>query len=185
MEISSMDAKVMTRPAKPDHVPDHLFWDHDLDEFVHEQGGDPFLAVSPFYEGPPVFYASSVGREQGWVIARFAEQEEAFIDFEHFSVYGRESENRPFEFGGLRLIPNGFDPPVQRAYRRILEPLFTPKSVKQREEEIRRVCRDLLSRIENQDGADFKKDFARYFPTSIFLGIMGMPMDRFEQFMEW
>jgi len=179
-----MEAAVEIRMEKPDHVPDSLFWDHDYHEYAHELP-NPFEAVCRLHDGPDIIFARNVSRRPAWIFTRHADQQEVFVNHENFSVWSDDPATRPFEFGGIRLNPNAYDPPEQRLYRRILEPRLTPSAVKKMGGDIRELCRDLMKRLDGRKGADFINDFARYFPTTFFMKLVGMPLDRFDQFMEW
>lgn len=182
--FTSMNAATDIIPAKPDHVPEALFWDHDFIEFAHELA-NPFEAICRLHDGPDIIYARNVSRRPAWIFTRYADQQEVFVNHENFSVWSEDPARRPFEFGGIRLNPNAYDPPQQRSYRRILEPRLTPSAVKKLEGEIRQLCRNLMKPLEGRKGCDFIGDFARFFPTTFFMNLVGMPLDRFEQFMEW
>ncbi len=42
---------------------------------------------------------------------------------------------------------------------------------------------EIASRSDNQ--VDFMREFAQVFPATIFLELMGMPVEELDQFMEW
>jgi len=180
-----MNEAIAHSRTRPDHVPDELYWDRSLMEFARELA-DPYKAMSRLHEGPDIIYAREISRKPGWLITRAADMAEAFVDYDSFSCYSDDSEAQPFNVGGgARLVPNSYDPPEHRVYRRVLDPLFTPSAVKKYENDIRQLCRELMTPFEGAGGCDFVWDFARYFPTTFFLRLMGMPHDKFEQFMAW
>ena len=85
-EVSMMIASTFS--GFPDHVPPDLRWDHSLRDFARELD-DPFLAVCRLHDGPDIFYARDMSQERpGWVITRHALQQEAFLDYEHFTSQG-------------------------------------------------------------------------------------------------
>lgn len=86
---------------------------------------------------------------------------------------------------GYRLIPEMLDPPEHTKWRRLLGPFFAPGRVSGREPAIRRRCTDLIDSVKDAGGCDFMTDFARQYPTTIFLEIMGLPADELDRFMAW
>ncbi len=173
------------RPAfAPDHVPDELIWDHSLAEFNSELD-DPFMAAARLLEGPEVFWArDAVQGRSGWVIARHALLQEAFIDWQHFSSEG--GMDLTLMLGvDWNLNPVNIDPPRHTAYRKVLTPFFTPKEVSHMEAAVHETCDRLIAKFEDRGSCDFVGEFAIPFPTYIFLTLMGMPIDMAPQFFAW
>lgn len=46
-------------------------------------------------------------------------------------------------------------------------------------------CADLVESLADRGSCDFVADFARRYPTLIFLELMGLPTDRLETFLDW
>ncbi len=82
-------------------------------------------------------------------------------------------------------IPEMLDPPVHTTWRRLLGTEFGPKAIAAREPEIRRIAADLIDRLRPAGGADVLDEFARRFPTLIFMRLMGLPEEDLDQFLEW
>ena len=182
-ELASTPAPV------PAHIPPELYWDHSLAEF-NNQLDDPFIAASRLLEGPPLFWAREAGHgRSGWVIARHALLQEAFMDWQHFSSEG--GMDLTLMMGvDWNLNPVNIDPPKHTGYRKVLLPMFTPKSVNHMEAAVRETCDMLIAKVaesaENGRGTcDFVSEFAMPFPTYIFLSLMGMPIDMAGQFFQW
>jgi cytochrome P450 len=174
----------VTASKVPAHVPPELVWDRNLEQFQSELG-DPFLAASRLHDGPDIFWATKLphGRS-GWVITRQALQQEAFVDTVHFSSKGGsgigELLGQPFD-----LIPVEIDPPLHTAYRRILNPYFTPVAVKKLDGSVRETCDTLISRFEDRGGCELISEFAVPFPSYVFLALVGLPAEEAPQFLKW
>jgi len=84
-----------------------------------------------------------------------------------------------------RLIPEQLDPPEHTKWRQLLAGYFAPRRIETMAEAQRSYCVELIERLSGAGGCDFVSDFARLFPTSIFLRLLGLPMADFEKFMEW
>jgi len=173
-----------TKTSVPDHVPPELVWDHSLDKFNMELD-DPFLAGCRLHEGPDIIWATEASHGQpGWVITRHDLIEEAFLDYEHFSSQ-RGSNVDAVMGSAMRMLPTEVDPPEHRFYRRILTPYFTPSAISALDDKVRETCDGLIAKFADKGGCEFISDFARIYPNSIFLSLMGMPVEMLPQFLEW
>jgi len=105
-----------------------------------------------------------------------------------FQDYTRFTTSFDYAAGGnmaRRMLPLELDPPDHNKYRSLLTPLFSPKAIDRLEASIRATCDELLDRIIERGECDFVKDFARTLPGTVFIELMGLPMDRREEFFEW
>jgi cytochrome P450 len=84
-----------------------------------------------------------------------------------------------------RWIPEELDPPEHTKYRQLLNPLFSPGRVAALEPTIRAFCIELIENIEQQGRCDLLADFARLFPTTIFMRLMGLPVEEADQLLRW
>jgi cytochrome P450 len=83
------------------------------------------------------------------------------------------------------MIPSEFDPPKHTKYRTQINPFFSPTRVAQMEPVIRSVCRELLEELAPLGRADVITDFALRFPTSVFMGMLGVPVDDLDTLISW
>jgi len=86
--------------------------------------------------------------------------------------------------GNIRpLIPLNVDPPNHSKYRKLLDPLFAPRRMDEREKDItERVNRFIDGFIERGE-CNFSEEFAELFPSSVFLGMMGLPEEDLRMFL--
>jgi cytochrome P450 len=84
-----------------------------------------------------------------------------------------------------KWIPLMLDPPEHSVWRRLLSEYFSPGRVKTLEDEQRSFAVQLIEKFRTDGRCDFYRDFAAIFPTTIFLQIMGLPIDRLPHFMVW
>jgi cytochrome P450 len=86
--------------------------------------------------------------------------------------------------GNVRpLIPLNVDPPLHSKYRKLLDPLFAPKRMDEQEEDITRRVNALIDGFIDRGECNFTEEFADIFPTSVFLGLMGLPEDELDMFL--
>jgi len=84
-----------------------------------------------------------------------------------------------------KWIPEMLDPPEHTAWRQLLAPHFAPKLMEGMEGKVRRRCVELIEPLVARGHCDFLHDFAWRYPTTIFMEMMGLPLDGLEQFLAW
>jgi cytochrome P450 len=80
-------------------------------------------------------------------------------------------------FGQKKQIPIELDGAIHAQYRRLLDPLFSPAKVKGMEDQVRAVAVDIINGFIGGGKVDFVPDFAFPFPGTVFLSIMGWPLE--------
>ena len=81
------------------------------------------------------------------------------------------------------LIPLNVDPPEHSKYRKILDPLFAPKRMDEQEDDITVRVNDFIDAFVDRGECNFTEEFAELFPSSVFLGLMGLPEDELRMFL--
>ena len=82
-------------------------------------------------------------------------------------------------------IPTMIDPPKHAEYRRILNLAFSPRFVREQEDAIRQDCVETIEALVPAGQCDFLGEFAKVFPTKVFLRIVGLPLEHTDMFMGW
>jgi cytochrome P450 len=141
---------------------------------------DPEMAAHP----QPVFKAM---REvpvmaldgMGVLLSRKAEIDEALRHPEIFS-----SNMDAVDLKNKRpMIPLQIDPPEQKKYRKLLDPLFAPRKMAAMEDEVAVLVNDLIDRFIDRGEVDFAKEFSVPFPSQVFLTLLGLPLDELPRFL--
>jgi cytochrome P450 len=82
------------------------------------------------------------------------------------------------DLGNIRpLIPLNVDPPEHAKYRKILDPLFAPKRMDAQEADITARVNHFIDEFVDRGECNFTEEFAELLPSSVFLGLMGLPWD--------
>lgn len=82
------------------------------------------------------------------------------------------------------LIPLQIDPPAHRNYRKLLDPIFAPKRVALLADRTRALVRDLIGAVVDRGGCNFHTAVAEPLPTTVFLQLLGLPVERAGEFLE-
>jgi cytochrome P450 len=88
------------------------------------------------------------------------------------------------DLGNIRpLIPLNVDPPQHSTYRKILDPLFAPKQMDAQEADITARVNYFIDSFIDAGECNFSEQFAELLPSSVFLGLMGLPWDELDTFL--
>ncbi len=118
------------------------------------------------------------GQMRGVVVGKHADVVEALRTPEVFS-----SGFDAVRIGQVRpLIPLQVDPPDHHAYRKLLDPLFSPRRIAAWEPRIRDLARALVDAVVDEGSCNFNDAVAEPFPSTVFLELLGLPVDRAPEF---
>src|ERR1700736_5032779 len=127
-------------------------------------------------ETTPVFRSP-----QAVVLSRLADIEMALKRTELFS-----SNMDAVDLGNVRpLIPLQVDPPEHAKYRRILDPLFTPREMAGREPAVTALVNEMIDGFADRGECDFHAEFAVPLPCTVFLQLLGLPLEDLDRFLVW
>lgn len=79
-------------------------------------------------------------------------------------------------------IPIGVDPPEHLQYRRLLDPMFGPRAMNQLEADITKSANDLIDSFIARGECDYADEFAVPLPCSVFVRLMGFPLEDLDDF---
>lgn len=128
-------------------------------------------------EAPDIFWTPANGGH--WVAIRHDLVTEILKDHVHFSATERDIPK------GARtqpMIPLFLDPPEHGGYRAELMRYFSPKVVRELDIRMREWATRLIDAVEDKEVCDFSEEIAARFPVSIFMELMGLQLERFEEF---
>ncbi len=171
--------------AFPDHVPPGLALPWPLAPDVPPE--DPFDAIIPrIHEGPEAFYATDgIGPGMGtWIFRRADDIRAIYLDAEHFTSAGRGTLSHMLG-ESWSVIPVDTDGAEHAAYRALLNPMFTPARAARLNDQARELARELIAGFATKGSCEFIGDFARPLPCTVFLAMMGFPLDRMPEFLQW
>jgi len=176
--------------ARGDEVGDTTLVDRGKLDVLADAGiaADPFGSWDRFREESRIFTCDMATDWTVWVTTRYEDVHEGIRRPDLFSsrsialAGGPRYHDSPDEVDrgigfGMRLIPEELDPPEHTKYRQILAPRFSPQAVAAMEPTVREWCGSLIDGFLDKGSCDVNLDFARQFPTMIFLQLMGLSED--------
>ncbi|HET6811831.1 MAG TPA: cytochrome P450 [Acidimicrobiales bacterium] len=149
----------------------------DPQEFLDERNA---AEPQPFYKRVRDAGAVVPGVFGGYQVVRRAEVEYALQHPDQFS-----SAMEAVDLGQKRpLIPLQMDPPDHVKYRRLLDPVFSPREMAKLEPRVAALVNGLIDGFIDRGECDFASEFAVPLPSSVFLALMGMPYSDLDMFLE-
>jgi len=179
----------MNVPARtlPDHVPPDLARPFALTprKTVHR---NPYSDIIPeLHRGPAIFYGTDIFPGPGgggWVIRR-AEDLKAVYDNTVDFVKKGNGQFASMIGESWDVIPTELDPPRHAAFRKALNPVFSPRNMAALDALVTERAQSYIAKFKDRGEVEFVKEFAIPFPVSIFLDLLGLPQARMEQFLKW
>jgi cytochrome P450 len=174
--------------AKPAHVPPAAVYDFDM-------FADPAFRADPHQRildlvrsAPPVFWTPRNGGH--WMLLSHGANFTAARDTEAFtSQFATEAQLKAIQARmppGTPHIPHAVpinvDPPDHAKYRAPLQKAFSPTAMLALKEDIRALANHLLDRVKNQGRCNFMVDIAEPLPVRVFLKMLGLPLERMEEY---
>ncbi|MEB3070696.1 cytochrome P450 [[Mycobacterium] vasticus] len=159
--------------------------DHPVLSFRYLEGPDPigsnFKRLDELQQQARPFFRADEG-DGYWVFTDHDAILEALQNPEVFS----NSAVVPLDPNPVyKWIPMLIDPPEHGKWRHVLGLYFSPGRIHRLEEEQRIYARDLINKFVQKGSCDFYTDFAAVYPTTIFLQMMGLPIEKLPDFMVW
>ena len=161
----------------PAHVPADRVFDFDMyaDPEVQVNCHAAYARLQRL--APPVFFTPRNGGH--WMITRHDLMSEIVRDHEHFST---RVMHIPAVSDAPMLLPLTADPPQHTIWRQILAPYFAPKSVARMNDDLQAFAREVVAGVAARGECDFVRDVAAPFPVTVFMRMMGLPLERFDDF---
>ncbi|MET0984037.1 MAG: cytochrome P450 [Steroidobacteraceae bacterium] len=161
----------------PAHVPPERVFDFDI--YADPRIGDEVQAsyAAAFKDAPDIFYTPRNGGH--WMVRRMEAISAIVQDPEHFSAREMQIPRVP---DPPYMIPLNVDPPTNLPYRQALMPMLAPRAIRDMEPKIRAWAIRIIEDVAGRGECDFIRDVSSVFPVSIFMELMGMPLERLREF---
>src|SRR6202046_1858702 len=177
----------MPAPSLPDHVPPELARPFALTP-RKTVCRNPYTEIIPeLHRGPAIFYGTDIFPGPGgggWVIRRAEDLKSVYDNTIDFVKKGN-GQFASMVGESWDVIPTELDPPRHTAFRKALNPVFSPKNMNALDSLVTERAQTYIAKFKDRGEVEFVKEFAIPFPVSIFLDLLGLPQGRMDQFLEW
>jgi cytochrome P450 len=148
-----------------------------LDEFMRARADDPRAYYQQLRARCPVDFDE---HRDGPAALRRADVESVLRDTELWS-----NETTPIMGSAEPVIPLGVDPPQHSIYRRVLDPLFSPKRMKALEPAVTEHVNAMIDAFVDDGACDFSAAVAVPLPCLTFLTLLGLPAEELDDMVRW
>src|ERR1700728_4419827 len=145
-----------------------------------------------FYESAPMALDRSVGwryvRERGEVFEADGMWYLTSLEAVRFAQHHPEifSSAGGYDIGSpIPMVPLMIDPPDHAGYRRLLDPMLSPRVVNGLQDNLRSQAAQLVEPLVGQGQCDIITDIAELFPTQVLLTLFGLPVADRDKFRKW
>lgn len=165
-----MQENLAVREDVPTHSFD-IYSEPSIKIDVHES----FRALQQ--EAPPLFWTPANGGH--WIVTNG----DLMIDLlRKPNVFSNQNFSIPHVENVPKTIPLSLDPPEHRPYRQLLRPFFEKKAMAPLEERIQHWADRLIGAVKADGECEFVDAVGSRFPVSVFMEMLGLPLERFEEF---
>ncbi|WP_406945492.1 cytochrome P450 [Halobacillus sp. SY10] len=142
-------------------------------------------------EGQPIFPMNSDGTNHSWMITKYDHVKEllkspSFIKDQSklFSSASKDTEQDDFNIFQNMMLD--VDPPDHTRLRKLVQPYFNPKTIKQLEPRICEIADDLLNQMKQKETkVDLIDDYAFPLPIIVISEMLGVPAEDRDKFRQW
>ena len=140
--------------------------------------GCPHATYRELLDTDPV---AAMPLSQGAIISRY---EDVVFALRNPQIFSSEVSEK-LDLGTERpMIPQQIDPPRQTRYRKLLDPFFSRRRMKNLEPAIRRNAASLIESFLESGQCEFNQQFAIPLPGQAFLHLFGLPMEDLSLFLQ-
>lgn len=155
-------------------------------EYASRSNRDAITAGQPELDAPQAGYLAAilgggyVEVEEGLAFS-FGRADTEYVVRNH----DKFSNASYLDLGNVRpIIPINIDPPEHTKYRKLLDPLFSAKRMQAQEDDIAFRVNGYIDTFIDDGECNFTRQFADPFPSSVFLGLMGLPEAELAMFLD-
>lgn len=165
---------MQSNTAVRDDVPTHNF------DIYHEPAikvdvHDAFLDLKQ--NAPPLFWTPKNGGH--WIVT----DGDLMIELlRQPNIFSNQNFSIPHQPNTPKTIPLSLDPPEHRPYRQLLRPFFEKKAIAPLNARIQEWADRLIGAVKEDGQCEFIEAVGSRFPVSVFMEMLGLPMDRFDEF---
>jgi cytochrome P450 len=97
------------------------------------------------------------------------------------------SSKKAFDVLGspIPLVPISFDPPEHTRFRKILQPFFSPHTLKEMLPSLQKQALDIVDEIAKKGECEAVADVAIPYPSQVFLTLFGLPLEDRDRLIGW
>ena len=152
--------------------------------------GVPYEWFAELRREAPVFWHPEESAPRGgfWAITRYDDCVQVNRDWEHFSSARRGSlfpEMDDDQLAQQQLMMLNMDPTMHTRYRRLVNKGFTPKMVRDLEQQIVGYADGIIDAVCERGTADFVEEISAELPLLVIAELLGVPQEDRRMVFDW
>ena len=160
----------------------------DLTDLNLFADGPPYELFRLLRQEAPVHWNEMEGEPGFWNVTRYEDIKRISRDHETFSTERQgflihDAAGMPVEV--QRLVMLGMDPPRHTKVRGIVQKVFSPRTVAEREPQIRAVVTRLIDEVIEKGQCDFVDEIAVELPLIVIADMLGVPQADRRMLFDW
>ena len=137
-------------------------------------------------ERPVLWHEEAAPNRGFWAVTRYRDLDRVINDPATFaSGHGITLEEMQEDELAARRSMMETDPPRHTRLRRIVSPLFSPRSIREYEPFCRELARDIVEAALSKGSFDFVEDVSRQLPIRVLARILGVPDQDTDELITW
>ena len=137
-------------------------------------------------ERPVLWHEEAAPNRGFWAVTRYRDLDRVINDPATFaSGHGITLEEMQQDELAARRSMMETDPPRHTRLRRIVSPLFSPRSIREYEPFCRELARDIVEAALSKGSFDFVEDVSRQLPIRVLARILGVPDQDTDELITW
>ena len=154
----------------------------------YERHGYPHAEWTWLRRNAPVFWYERDNVEPFWAITKHADiieigkQPEKFLNAPRLAVFTHDLP--PPAEGESRHLLN-MDPPDHAKYRRVTSHWFTPRAIRNMDDKVARVTREVLDEAASKTSGDFVQDISAKITIAVIAEMLGVPREDWGLLFRW
>jgi cholest-4-en-3-one 26-monooxygenase len=162
----------------------------DLTDGRNFVAGVPHQWFAELRREAPVFWHPEEAAPRGgfWAVTQFDDCVQVNRDWEHFSSARRGSlfaEMDDDQLAQQQLMMLNMDPTMHTRYRRLVNKGFTPKMVRDLEQQIVGYADGIIDAVGERGTADFVEEIAAELPLLVIAELLGVPQEDRRMVFDW
>jgi cytochrome P450 len=154
--------------------------DHNDPAFI----ADPYPLYESLHESDPVHHSAHYGGY--FLVTKYEDVRNVLLDWETFSSGKPGVTSIPMSVErSFPEIPLEVDPPEHRAYRALVTPWFSRRTVESLEDEVRAITTSLLDDLGDRRQVDFVQELAAPLVSRVLAVFLKVPDEESRPWVDW
>jgi cholest-4-en-3-one 26-monooxygenase len=159
-----------------------------IDQDHYEAAGPPYAAFARLRRESPIYWNAMPGDVGFWSILRYKDIFDVSLDQKTFSSARAGAilrTQQPEEYEVQKGLLINMDPPSHTKYRRLVSLGFSGKVIRNLEQHVRDIARELIDEVAPLGSCDFVDRISAELPLNVIVELVGVPREDRRKVLDW